>query len=119
VGDLTSRYLDYQLDLAADALAELVPAFAQLGKHCAPYRSAPEGATDNANVRPVGHRPTARADRPDLDLHAGHRLRHGDDERAHISADIEDDRALAGLRILRMRSRKGGGHGDVVPGIVW
>jgi hypothetical protein len=72
-------------------------------------------AANHRDVRTV----CLAVDGPDLDLHAGHGLRHGDDQRAHVSADIEDDRALAGMRILRMRAHNGSGHGDVVPGIVW
>jgi hypothetical protein len=117
LGDLAATYADDKLHLAPGALVELVPAFLQLGKHRTPHRSAPHRATHDANVRVVG--PTTRADRPDLDLHAGHRLRHCDDQRTHISADIEDDRALSGVRILWMHVHGGGGHGDVVPGIVW
>src|SRR6516162_4490619 len=119
LADLTSEYVDDQPDPAIDPLVELVPPFAQLGEHCAPYRSAPDRATDDANMWPVGQRPLARADRADLDLHVSHGLRHADDERAHVATDIEDNRALAGMRILRMRAREGGGHGDVVPGFVW
>ena len=63
----------------------------------------------------------ARADRPNLDLHVGHGLRHDNDERAHVCADVEDYRALSGMRILvvHVHVHGGAGHGDVVPGIVW
>ena len=73
------------------------------------------GAADYADVRAV----RAIVDGPDLDLHVGHGLRHRYDERAHVSADVEDYRALSGMRILVVHVHGGGGHGDVVPGIVW
>ena len=57
--------------------------------------------------------------RPNLDLHVGHGLRHRYHERADVSADVEDHRALAGMGILVVHVHGGGGHGDVVPGIVW
>jgi hypothetical protein len=115
LGDRTSRYVDDQLWPAGDAFVELVPARVQHGKHRAPYRSAPDRATHDTNVREVGS--MARADRPNLDLHVGHGLRHDNDERAHVCADVEDYRALSCMRILVVHG--GGGHGDVVPGIVW
>jgi hypothetical protein len=117
LGDLTSRYVDDQLWPAGDALVELVPALVQLRKHRAPHRSAHDRATHDTNVCEEG--PTARADRPNLDLHVGHGLRHGYHERADVSADVEDHRALSGMGILVVHVHGGGGHGDVVPGIVW
>jgi hypothetical protein len=53
----------------------------------------------------------------DLDLDAIHAVGHGDHDGAHIVADVEQDRALAGVRVLGVAGR--GAHDAFVePGFV-
>jgi hypothetical protein len=52
-----------------------------------------------------------RPDRADLHLDAVHVGRHDDDERADITADVEDDRALPRVGVVRLDRRRRGRHG--------
>jgi hypothetical protein len=64
----------------------------------------------------VGHDVQRGPDRADLDLdpdHVGRRRHH---EGAHVTPDVEQDRALPGVRVLDLR---GAHDACVVPGWVW
>ena len=72
-------------------------------------------------VVPVMVMRVGRPPGPGLDLDAVHRRRRGDDQRADVTADVEHDRTLAGVRVVL--------HGQLlsglslsatpVPGVLW
>jgi hypothetical protein len=58
--------------------------------------------------------------RYDLDLLAEHRGGHGHHECADVAADVEQDRALPGVRVLVLvRVTVLRAHAFVFPGLVW
>ena len=68
-------------------------------------------------ARPVVIGPRLVADRPDLHLDTVQLGWHGDDERPHIPADVEQDRSLTRVRVLPPVGDSH--HAAALPGMDW